>query len=213
MPLLAGLLGGALRGGGLGGALRGMAGGRRGGGGSSGSTTPYPSPVNRDAPAAPEPEAQPQQQADVRTQPEPPQQPAQQPPTEQVAAEVAKPAVQQQAQNQSPIKGLLDEAPASKAVPTGGTQDEPIAPSIVNRTETMTPVSRPSDEQVGYVPSTFKTDGVLNQLLESGNNRQPVEFQEGLPSRTPNIEGASFSYKGPSSVAGAIPARRYGMRA
>lgn len=216
MSLLGGLLGGGLRGGfggGFGGGLRGMIGSRRQ---SSSSSGPQSSSVtqNRDAPLAEEPQEQPRQVAQ-KEQPEPEQQPAQAPPpVQQVAAKVAEPVAQQQAEKSSPLSGLLDKAPSTPSVDSSGTTSgEPAAPTVVNRTQTMTPVATPAQEQVGVTPQPFRNDGVLAQLMESGSNTQPTELQEGLPSRTPAIEDRQFMFQGPSSVAGALPSRRYRMRA
>lgn len=219
MSLLGGLLGGLGGGfgggfgGGLGGGLRGMMGSRR----QSGSmSSPQSSSVtqNRDAPLAEEPQEQPQQVAQ-KEEPQPEQQPAQAPPpVQQVAAKVAEPVSQQQAEKASPLSNLLDEAPSTPSVDSSGTTGgAPAAPTVVNRTPTMTPVAAPAQEQVGVTPQPFRNDGVLAQLMESGNNRQPTELQEGMPSRTPAIEDRQFQFQGPSSVAGALPSRRYRMRA
>lgn len=202
MPLLGGLLGGML-GGGLAGRLTGMAGARRQGQMQS-SSAPA---VAKISPMAPEPEES--APAVSAQQPEPERQPPQPMPVQQATSEVQAPVMQQQAQQQSPIKGLLDEAPASPAVESSGTDKQPQAPSVVNRTDVPTPVARPANEQAGQVPSMFKTDGVLNQLLESGSNRQRFSYQEGMPARTPSIEGKEFSFQGAGSVAGALPPRRY----
>jgi hypothetical protein len=54
-----------------------------------------------------------------------------------------------------------------------------------------------------------------NQLLDSGSNKQPFPYQDGNPSRKPNLPNQSFSadqgfrYSGPSGVEGALPPRRY----
>lgn len=205
MPLLGGLLG-ALGGGG---GLRSMLGNRGGGGGGGFSRAPA---VDRSQPQEAEPQEQPQQVAPQKRQPEPEKQPDQPLAAEQVGTKIAEPVVQQQAEQQSPIKGLLDDAPASKEADSSGTADTPVAPSVVNNSEEMTPVTRPADEIAGSTPTLFKTDGVLNQLMDSGGNRQPMDFQEGMPARTPSIEDRSFQFKGPSSVDGALPARRYRAR-
>jgi len=203
-------LGGALGGGGgLGGALRNRMMQKRGSIGSSLSSSPS---ANRSQPAEPEAQEQPEQTSPQQQQPEPEQQPAQQPTLANTASEIEQPKAQEQAEKVSPIKGLLDEAPLSKPVEKGGTGEEPAAPSIVNNTETMTPVARQAGEEAGRVPTMFQTDGVLNQLMDSAGNRQPFEFQEGMPSRTPAIEDRSFQFQGPTSVGGALPARRYRQR-
>lgn len=208
MPLLGGLLGGVL-GGGIGGGLAARLGSRRQ---SSFSQPSSSAPaVNRAAPMAPEAEEAPRQEAAPQQaqQPEPARQPPQPVPVQQATAEVQQPVAQQQAQQQSPIKGLLDEAPAAPPVESSGTDSQPEAPSVVNRTAVPTPVARPANEQVGQVPSLFRSDGVLNQLLNSGSNKQPFSYQEGLPARTPSIEDRQFTFQGPTSVAGALPSRRY----
>lgn len=208
MSLLGGLLGGL----GGGGGLRSMLGRKGGGGGGGGGFTSAPA-VDRSQPMAPEAEEQPQQTSPQKRQPEPEKQPDEPQAAEQVATKIAEPVVQKQAEQESPIKGLLDAPPASQPADSSGTAEQtPAAPSVVNNSEEMTPVTRPADEIAGSTPTLFKTDGVLNQLMDSGGNRQPTEFQEGMPARTPSIEDRSYQFKGPTSVAGALPARRYRSR-
>ena len=212
MGLLGNLLGGIGGGfgGGIGGGIRGMMQRRSsGGGGSSFSSAPA---TNKTQVNEPEPQEQAQQTEPQQAQPEPDKQPPQPQFAKQAAEDISKPVAQQKTETASPISGLLDEAPVSKPVDASGTQEEPVAPSVVNNAETMTPVSRPADEQAGQVPTLFQSDGILNQLMDSGSNRQPVEFQEGMPSRTPSIEDRSFQFQGPGSVSGALPARRYRAR-
>lgn len=198
--LLGGLLGGAMRRGG-------------GGGGSSMPTYAARAPQSiPDTPEPPEPSGQtkapePQQQA--------PAQPPEQPMVQTAAPEIAKGQPIQQQQQQSPVSGLLDEAKPSAAPKPTDTDSPPEAPSIVNRTDTATPVARPQEDQLGQVPRLEKPDLITNQLFDSGTNRQRMEFQSGMPDKTFDTSGSEWTppmglqYQQPTTVAGSVPARRY----
>jgi len=207
MPLLAGLLGGLVGGGVLGGMLGNR---QRGGGSQPRNTQPEPS---KDAPMAKEPEEQ-AGQTQAEEQPQKPQQPpTQQPPAQQMAQQI------EQAQPQKPpqpLDGLLDPAPgAPEPQDTPGDNQPPPPQTVVNQAEEQTPVARPADEQFGEIPVAPLPDTLRNQLLDSGTNEQPFDFQDGNPSRQPSLPNQSYSadqgyrFVGPSGVDGALPPRRY----
>lgn len=214
--LLGGLLGGAIRGGigrgGGGGVLGGLMNRRsQGGGGSS-----MPGYAAQSSKAAPQ-EAEQQEQAG-QTKPEtqqsaPPQQPPQQAMVQQATQEVAQ--GQPAQQPKSPVTGLLDEAKPAAEPPKPDTDKPPEPPSVVNRTETQTPIARPVGEQMGQTPQIEKTDLLANRLFDSGTNRQPMEFQEGLPAKHMDTSGSEWtppiglSYQQSTTVAGSVPTRRY----
>ena len=219
MPLLGGLLGGLggglMRGGvgrslGGGGALRGLLNNRQQKQGSGGPSQPQPQ-ASKDAPMDPAPEEQGGQQKPEEQPQQQQTQPQQTPATNTMADEIAE---AQPKQPETPLQGLLDDAPAAPEPPK--TPDEPPPPqTVVNATETATPVARPVDEQFGRVPEIEPAEILRNQLMDSGSNKQPFDFQEGLPSRKPNVEGTmgnvsqGFQYTGPQGVDGALPPRRY----
>ena len=195
--LLGGLLGGAMK---------------RGGGGGSSMPT-YAARAPQAAPMAPEPQEPSGQTRAPKPQQAPEQQPAEQPMAQQASQEVAKgqPAQQQQ-QPQTPLSGLMDEAkPAAAPQQT----ETPEPPSFVNKTPTATPVAKQQDEVLGQVPQVQKTDMITNQLLDSGTNRQRMEFQSGMPDKHFDTSGSDWtpplglSYQQPTTVAGSIPARKY----
>jgi hypothetical protein len=197
--LLGGLLGGGMR---------------RGGGGGSSMPT-YSARAPQAAPMAPEPQEPSGQTRAPRQQEAPAQQPPEQPMVQQASQEVAKAQpVQQQQQPKSPLSGLMDEAKPQPSPPQEGT---PEPPSIVNRTPTMTPVAKQQDETLGQVPQLSKPEGLANQLLDSGTNRQRMEFQSGMPDKHFDTGGSDWtpplglSYQQPTTVAGSIPPRRYRM--
>lgn len=220
LGLLGGLLGGAMRGGlargGLarGGVLGGLMQRRNSGGGGSQMPT-YSGQASKSAPDTPEPqEPSGQTKAETQTQ-APPQQPPQTSMVQEAAPEIAKAQPVQQQQAKSPITGLLDEAKPAPEPPPPSTDKPPEAPSVVNRTETDTPVAKPVTEQFGQTPQMEKTDLLANRLFDSGTNRQRAEFQEGMPAKHLDTSDSEWtppmglSYQQPTTVAGSVPARRY----
>ena len=224
MPLgFLGILGGVL-GGGL---KRGLGGGRRGGGGLLGGLLGNDSgggkqgsgmkTYNAQAPKSPDdtPEAQeqPQQTKAEVQQAAPEQQPRQEAMVQDTTKDVqqAQPKMQKQ---ETALTGLLDEAKPT-ATPAEPTKDNPPEPmQIVNRTEEKTPVAPQQDGQVGETPSLERTDLLSNRLFDAGTNRQPFEFQEGMPAKQYETDSEwtpamGMQYKQPTTVAGSIPARRY----
>ena len=198
-----GLLGGLLGGGML----------RRGGGGGSSMPT-YSARAPQSTPMAPEPQEASGQTRAQKPQESPAQQPAEQPMVQQAAQEVSKgqPAPQQQQQTQTPLAGLMDEAKPQAAQPK---TDKPEPPQFVNKTPTPTPVAKQQDEMLGQVPQLQKPEMIANQLLDSGTNRQRMEFQSGMPDKHFDTGGSDWtppiglSYQQPTTVAGSVPARKY----
>jgi hypothetical protein len=219
--LLGGLLGGAMRGGmmrprGGGGALGGLLGnrgGKSGGGGMQRSQAPEPS---KDAPMQAEPQEQSGQTKPQEQQPQAPQQPPTQAPVEMQSSQIELPKTQQQATQKSPLSGLADDPAAAPTPAKRAGEPVPEPAQIVNKTATPTPTARPMDEQLGAVPVMQAQDGVQNQLMDSGSNRQLFEFQEGNPSRQPNLPNQSYSadqgfrFVGPTTVE--LPSRQYRSR-
>lgn len=212
--LLGGLLGGALRGGmSRGGALGGLLGRRQSGGGGS-SMPGYAAQAPKSAPDAPEPQEPSGQTKAPQQQEAPQQQPQQQAMVQDAAQQIAEAQPRQQ-QPSNPVSGLLDEAKPTTEPREAGPDRPPEPPSFVNRTETATPVSRPESEQFGQTPMLERTDTIANQLLDSGTNRQRMEFQEGMPARHFDTSDSEWtppmglSYQQPTTVAGSLPARRY----
>lgn len=209
--LLGGLLGGGIRRGlGGGGALSGLLNRRGGGAPQQRQSAPEPS---KDAPMSQAPEEQGgQQQAEQQ-----PQKPVQPQAQQTVANEMATEIKESQPQKpETPLKGLLDEAPAAPQPQERQASNEPPPPqTVVNKTDMATPVARPADEMFGEVPAAPKLDTLRNQLLDSGTNTQPFDYQDGNPSRQPSLSGQTMSadqgyrYVGPSGVEGALPPRRY----
>ena len=213
--LLGGLLGGAMRGGmARGGALGGLMNRRSSGGGQSQMPT-YAAQASKSAPDAPEPQEPSGQTKPDTQQAQPPQQPVQQTMVQEAAPEIAKgqPAMQQQAQ--SPIKGLLDEANPAAEPPKPDTDRPPEPPSIVNRTDTATPVANPVSGVLGQTPQLEQTYTLANRIFDSCGNRQRMEFQEGMPAKHLDTSDSEWtppmglSYQQPTTVAGSVPARRY----
>ncbi len=213
--LLGGLLGGGLargigrgRGGGaLGGLLnRGKGGGQQ--------DRPQQAEPSKDAPMSQAPEEQGGQQQ-AEQQPQKPMQPqAQQPVANEMAADIKE---AQPQKPEPPLQGLLDEAPAAPAPQDRPSDSQPAPPqTVVNKTDMATPVARPTDEQFGEIPVAPQPDTLRNQLLDSGTNTQPFDYQDANPSRQPSLSGQTksadqgYRYVGPSGVDGALPARRYG---
>jgi hypothetical protein len=222
--LLGGLGGGLMRGGGGGGLLGGLMGNRQGGGGGGG-TGPSPGPSRAPTTSAVEQEPQEQarqtqaQQQPVRAE----QQPQEKPMATQVAEQVqegSQATIPEKVEQQSPIKGLLDETKPSAEAPDTKKGEGITPPDVINRTDDETPVARPADEVTGEVPRPEAPDGVENQLFDAVTNEQPFEFQSGLPDR--DLSGTlgdseftapqGYSYKQTTTVQGGLPARRYGVR-
>ena len=218
LGLLGGLLGGAMGGGLLGGAMS-----RMGGQGGGQQTSPGPSR----APTTSAVEQEPQEQArQTQAQQQPVRQPTQ-PPQQNVLADLSDDMAQQQetksqkqAEQASPIQGLLDETKPAPDAPEV-MKDEPIeVQDPINKTDDETPVARPQEETFGEVPQVDKPEVIENQMFQAATNEQPFEFQSGLPDR--DLSGTlgdsefaapqGYSYKQTSTVQGGLPARRYGVR-
>lgn len=221
LGILGGLIGGGLRGGMMrprgGGALGGLLSNRNRGG--AGMQPRQQAPVeSKDAPMQPEPQEQSGQTKPQEPQPTPQQQPPMQAPVAQQSAQIEMPTMQEQAKKQSPLSGLADSAPAAPTPTKRADEPVPEPAQIVNRAPTATPVARPMDEQLGATPTLLAQDGVQNQIMNSGSNRQVFEFQEGNPSRQPQLGKQAYTadqgyrYTGPTTIAGAIPARQYRAR-
>ena len=148
-------------------------------------------------------------------QPQKPVQPqAQQPVANEMATEIKE---AQPPKPEEPLKGLLDDAPAAPSPQDKPADNAPPPPqTVVNKTDMATPVARPTDEQFGEIPVAPQPDTIRNQLLDSGTNTQPFDYQDANPSRQPSLSGQTksadqgYRYVGPSGVDGALPARRYG---
>lgn len=211
--LLGGLLGGALRGGlargGLGGgALRGLIGRRQSQGGSSMPTYGGRAPQAVEQPQA-ESSAPPPPSEAPRQQESPPQQPNEQPMVQEAGAEL------QAAQAKSPVHGLLDDTKPAAPPPPADTDRPPQPPSIVNRTQTSSPVAPQQSETLGFIPQVEKTDTLPNALFEAANHRTDTPFQSGLPDKTFDTSGSDWTpslgmqYQQSTTVAGSAPGRRY----
>lgn len=215
LGLLGGLLGGGIargrgRGGG-GGALGGLL--QRGKSGGQQQDAPPQAEPSKDAPMAQAPEEQGGQQQ-AEQQPQQAVQPqAQQPMADQMATDIQE---AQPKKPEPPLQGLLDDAPAAPSPQDKPADNMPPPPqTVVNQTDMATPVARPVDEQFGAIPVSPQPDTLRNQLLDSGTNTQPFDYQDANPSRQPSLSGQTksadqgYRYVGPSGVDGALPARRY----
>lgn len=195
--LLGGLMGGAMR---------------RGGGGGGSSMPTYSARAPQAAPMAPEPQEGSGQTRAQKPQQAPDQQPPEQPMVQQAAKEVATAQPAPQQQPKSPISGLMDDPKPQAQQPQ---TDQPEPPSFVNKTPTPNPVARQQDETLGQIPQLNKPEGIANQLLDSGTNRQRMEFQSGMPDKHFDTGGSDWtpplglSYQQPTTVAGSVPARKY----
>ena len=116
----------------------------------------------------------------------------------------------------APMEGLLDDAPAAPKPQDRPADNQPPPPqTVVNQTDMATPVARPVDERFGEIPVAPQPDTLRNQLLDSGTNTQPFDYQDANPSHQPSLSGQTksadqgYRYVGPSGVDGALPARRY----
>lgn len=148
-------------------------------------------------------------------------QPAQQPfkpvAAVQASEQITQPATQEKAEKSNPLAGLVDEAPAAPEPKKRA--DEPVAApqDVTNKTDVMTPVARPSSEVVGQTPMLEPTELLPNRLMDSGTNRQPFDYQDANPSRSPDLPNQSYTadqgyrYQGQTTVGGAMPSRRYRM--
>ena len=220
--LLGGLLGGAMRGAIArprgGGALSGLLSRQRGGGGGGGQPRNTEPMQSKAAPAPQEQQEQSGQDKPQEQQPEPQQQPPEKAAVETQSSQIEMPKAQQQAAQQSPLKGLADDPVAAPTPVKRADEPIPEPAQIVNKTAMPTPVARPMDEQLGATPTMLSQDGVQNQLMDSGSNRQIFEFQEANPARQPDLPNQSYSadqgyrFQGPTTVEGAIPARKYRSR-
>lgn len=206
-------LGGGGSGGGILGGLLNRSNNNSGGQSPAGGGQSAASP--KDAPMAPAPQDQPGQTKPETQVAQPQQQPFQPAPVQQAAKEIEQPVAQEKAEKANPLKGLLDEAPA--APNPVKKPDAPVAPpqDVTNKTETLTPVARPTDEVVGQTPVLEPADGLPNRLMDAASNRQPFDYQDANPSRTPDLPNQSYTadqgyrYVGQTVVGGAMPARRY----
>jgi hypothetical protein len=199
-----GLLGGLLGGG--------LLGGKKGGGGGGGIKG-YSPRAPQSPPMTPAPQEQPRQtKGEVQTA-EPEKQPAQESMVDNAAQPIEQ-AAPEPVKNQGALDGLLGD---TKAAPTPQTprQDEQLKPpSVVNLTGDKTPVAKMQDQQFGATPTTEKTDILSNRLFDAGGNKQPFEYQEGLPARQLQTDSEwtpamGLQYQQPTTVAGSVPARRY----
>lgn len=219
--LLGGLVGGAMRGAIArprgGGALGGLLSGNRGsgGGGQQRSQSPEPS---KDAPAPREEQEASGQTKPQEQQPVTQQQPPTQAPVEAQATQITLPRTQQQAAQQSPLRGLADDPVAAPDPTKRASEPVPEPAQIVNKTAMPTPTARPINEQLGATPTLLAQDGVQNQIMDSGSNRQIFPLQEGNPSRQPSLGPQAYTadqgyrYVGPTTVDGAMPSRKYRSR-
>jgi hypothetical protein len=217
--LLAGLLGGAARGGMMrGGMMRGGLMKGLGGRGSSGQGLgkSYGGKAPQVVQEAPQPEEQGESPQPPRTQEAPPQQPPERPLAGLADNEVAQgqPKQVNQVQQQSPVKGLLDETKPSAEPPPAAADRPPQPPSIENRTETASPVAPQQDQVLGSIPQLNQTDTLSNRLFDSANNRQVTPFQEGMPDQNVDTSSASqpslgMQFMQSTTVAGSAPGRRY----
>jgi hypothetical protein len=218
LGLLGGLLGGAARGrafgGGGGGILRNLSSRRSGGGGSSmPSYSARPSQAPAEEPE--QPESAPPPPA-PEPQPTPSQQPPPAPAAQQVSGEVEKAQSVAQAQaNKTPLSGLMEPAPTAPAPKQTADSPVPPPPSVVNRTETMSPVASQPSSSVGFVQQPKPTEILRDQLADSKSYRPSIQFQEGLPAREVDTSGSDWTppiglqYRQSTTVAGSVPTRSY----
>jgi hypothetical protein len=218
--LLGGLLGGAMRGGmghGGGGLLSGLKNhGSGGGGGGSGMPT-YAGRASQSESFEPEPQEPSGQTHADRQQEAPPQQPPERAPITQIAPAVEgnESAAMRFQQKISPVSGLLGDTKPS-APPPKAEQDRPPQPeSVVNRTNTQSPVAPQPEEKLGFIPHLQQTDGLHNRLFDAVSNRPEIPFQEGLPAKEIDTSDSEWtppmglSYRQPTTVGGSVPPPRY----
>lgn len=207
LGLLGGLLGGAMS---------------KGGGGQQ-QSSPGPSRAPTTSAVEQEPQEAPRQTQAQQQPQRQPTQPKQQNVLQDLGDEMAEqqePVAQKQAQQASPIQGLLDETNPAPDAPEPMKDQQLEVVDTINKTDDETPVARPQEETFGEVPIIEKPEVVENQLFNAATNEQPFDFQSGLPDR--DISGTlsdsefaapqGYSYKQTSTVQGGLPARRYGVR-
>lgn len=122
--------------------------------------------------------------------------------------------MQQTSEQRSPIRGLLDEAKPSAEPPKPDTDRPPEPPSVVNRTDTLSPVAPQQSEMAGSTPKLQQTDTIENRLFDSASNKQVFQFQEGMPDESVDINSdwapsLGLSYQQSTTVGNSSPGRRY----
>lgn len=205
-------LGGGRRGGG-GGLLGGLLGQDGGGGGGGGGMKTYSASAPKSNMDTPEPQEQAQQTKAEVQQAAPEQQPREEAMVQDTTQEVKQAQPQMQKQ-ETALSGLLDEAKPSAPEQEPSKDSPPEPESIVNNTETKTPVAKQQDEQFGETPMLERTDLLANRLFDAGTNRQPFEYQEGMPAKQYQTDSEwtpamGMQYQQPTTVAGSVPSRRY----
>lgn len=176
----------------------------------------YSARAPQTAQQAPEPQEQAQQTAPEQQQAAPEEQPRMENPTEDTSQQLAtkQPELQQEAPKTA-LSNLLD-TPKPQAEPDVPRQSGEVAevPDIVNRTDTKSPVAPILEQQFGEVPRTLLTDLLPNRLFDAGTNKQPHQWQEGMPAKHFQTDSEKeppmgLQYQQTSTVAGSIPARKY----
>ena len=124
-------------------------------------------------------------------------------------------ASQQAAARNTPLSGLLADAPTAQAPRQQESGVPAPPPNVSNHTASLSPVSHQPEEQFGYVPTPRLTDTLRNQLMSSGSEREKFEFQEGMPAKEIETSDSEWtppmglSYRQPTTVAGSLPGMRY----
>lgn len=165
---------------------------------------------------APEPQEQQQQTAPEQQQAAPEEQPRMESPAQDAPVQLAtkQPNLQQEAPK-SPLSDLLPET-KPQAEPDVSSQAGEVGeiPDIVNRTDSKSPVAPILEQQFGEVPRTLLTDLLPNRLFDAGTNKQPHQWQEGMPAKHFQTDSEKeppmgLQYQQTSTVAGSVPARKY----
>lgn len=219
-----GMMGGMMGGGGKGGGglLGGLLNNQKSGGGAAGGGAPPPGsrPQQQQFSAAQETagqtaaEQQPVQQ---------PIQPAEKPMVTQTAdtiSEGQQTVTQKKAEQKNPLSGLLEETKVAADTPAPQKDQVVQAPDAINKTEDSTPVAKMQGESLGDVPQVDAPEIVQNQLFDSATNKQPFEYQSGLPDRdiSDTLADSEFTspqgyqYQQQTTVGGGLPAMKYGLR-
>lgn len=190
------------------------------GGGGGGSGAPeikgYSARAPQTSRQAPEPQEQQQQTAPEQQQAAPEEQPRMESPAQDAPVQLAtkQPDLQQEAPK-SPLSDLLPET-KPQAEPDVSRQAGEVGeiPDIVNRTDSKSPVAPILEQQFGEVPRTLLTDLLPNRLFDAGTNKQPHQWQEGMPAKHFQTDSEKeppmgLQYQQTSTVAGSVPARKY----
>jgi hypothetical protein len=119
-------------------------------------------------------------------------------------------------QQRAPALSNLVDTPKPRSEPGPVSQAGEIAevPDMVNRSDEKSPVAPITGEQFGEVPKTLLGGLLPNRLFDAGTNKQPHQWQEGMPAKHFETDSEKeppmgLQYKQTSTVAGSVPARKY----